>query len=111
VEALKRGLGKHKRIIWCGDADDAGHALRQDMAKLFGAAKFWFVEWPEGVKDANDMLRTDGPEALLDLVSEGALPWPVNGLFQLADLPELPHITPWEVPNMPAWKGKILLAP
>lgn len=110
-DALERGLGKHKRIIWCGDADDAGHDLRRDMAKLFGAAKFWFVDWPEGIKDANDMLRADGPEALVDLVADGALPWPVNGLFVLNELPEMPPIRPWEVPKMPGWKGKILLAP
>lgn len=110
-QALHRGLGRHRRFIWCGDMDDTGLSLRQDMAHLLGAAKFWFVEWPEGIKDANDMLRADGPEALKELVTEGALPWPVTGLYTLAELPELPPIRAWEVPNMPAWRGKVLFAP
>ena len=28
----------------------------------FGRRPFPFVEWPEGCKDANDMLRSDGPQ-------------------------------------------------
>ncbi|RUW12738.1 hypothetical protein EOA46_08500 [Mesorhizobium sp. M1A.F.Ca.IN.022.05.2.1] len=43
-QALHRGLGRHRRFIWCGDMDDTGLSLRQDMAHLLGAAKFWFVE-------------------------------------------------------------------
>lgn len=109
--AMKRGLGKHKRFIWCGDADDTGHALRRDMAKMLGAAKFWFVDWPDGVKDANDMLRAEGPEALHDLVTNGPLPWPVDGIYSLAELPELPAIKPWRVPKLLNWNDKILLAP
>src|SRR6185312_12967580 len=83
VDALKRGLGKHKRFIFCGDNDATGHDLRQDMAKLLGQAKFYFVDWPEGVKDANAMLLADGEQALHDLATEGELPWPVSGLYSL----------------------------
>lgn len=110
-EAFKLGLGKHKRFIWCGDADETGYALRQDMAKLFGPAKFWFIDWPEGCKDANDMLRTDGADDLLDRVQFAAQPWPIDGLFTLAEMPEMPPIRPWTVPKLPGWNGKILLAP
>lgn len=111
VDALKRGLGKHKRFIFCGDNDATGHDLRQDMAKLLGQAKFYFVDWPEGIKDANAMLLADGEQALHDLVTEGELPWPISGLYSLSELPELAPIRPWAVPNMPAWKDKILFAP
>jgi twinkle protein len=110
-EALKRGLGKHKRLIWCGDADEAGYSLRADMAKILGAAKFWFVEWPDGIKDANDMLRKDGAQALRELVTDGMMPWPVSGLYSLSDLPELPPIKPWYVPNLSSWENKIRFAP
>ncbi len=37
------------------------------------AARFHFVEWPEGVKDANEMLLSDGAEALGELVQYGSL--------------------------------------
>ena len=43
-----------------GDADDPGLALRADMLRILGAARFYYVDWPEGVKDANDMLLKDG---------------------------------------------------
>lgn len=111
VEALKLGLGKHKRFIWCGDADAVGHSLRQEMARILGAAKFHFVDWPDGCKDANDMLRTDGAAAVKALVTEGALPWPVAGLYSLSELPETAAIEAWRVPQLPNWYGKVMLAP
>lgn len=109
-EALKFGLNKAKRFVFCGDMDGPGLALRQDMARILGVARFWFVEWPEGCKDANDMLRHDGKEALRELVSEGALPWPVDGLYTLSQLPEPAPLTLWE-PGFPEWEGKVKLAP
>lgn len=110
-EALKLGLGRHKRFIWCGDTDGPGRALRQDMAKLLGQAKFHFVDWPEGCKDANDYLRSDGPRAVYEMVMEGFLPWPVSGVYTLSELPEPPPLQTWRVPHFPSWEGKIRLAP
>lgn len=109
-DALKAGLGKVKRFIWCGDADGNGHALRADMVRLLGAAKFWFVDWPDGCKDANDYLISDGPDAVLDLVTEGKQQWPVAGLYRLNELPEPAPLTIWS-PGFPEWESKVLLAP
>src|SRR5918993_5058382 len=58
-EALRAGLSRAKRFVWCGDNDDPGRSLRADMARLLGVARFHFVDWPDGCKDANDLLRTD----------------------------------------------------
>jgi twinkle protein len=109
-DALDAGLKNAKRIVWCGDMDGPGQLLRADMAKLFGPATFWFVDWPEGCKDASDMLRSDGPDALRELVSDGLLPWPVTGLFTLAELPEVPALVTWRT-GFPEWGGKVMLAP
>lgn len=109
-EALKAGLSRVKRFVWCGDGDDSGLALRADMAKLLGAARFSFVNWPDGCKDANDVLRTDGARDLRELVTEGALPWPVIGLYRLSELPEPPALTLWD-PGFVEWESKIRLAP
>src|SRR5450631_291720 len=57
-----------KKYVWCGDA---GRILRDDMVRMLGPARFYFVEWPEGIKDANDMLLKDGLEPLGELVREG----------------------------------------
>ena len=109
-EALAAGLNKVSRFVWCGDGDGPGLALRADMARMLGAAKFWFVEWPEGCKDANDMLRTDGGQAVHDLVTEGALEWPVTGLYRLSELPEPTPLSLWS-PGFPEWESKVMLAP
>lgn len=109
-DALRAGLQRADRFIWCGDADGPGHALRADFVRLLGAARFWFVDWPEGVKDANDFLKTDGPDALLDLVQDGPVRWPIEGIFRISELPEPPPLTLWH-PGFPEWESKIKLAP
>lgn len=110
TEALKAGLSRVKRFVWCGDGDGPGRSLRHDMAKLLGMARFWFVEWPEGCKDANDMLLKDGAPDLLDLVQNGAMQWPIDGLFRIDELPEPPALTLWN-PGFPEWEHKVMLAP
>lgn len=109
-EALKAGLSKVKRFVWCGDSDGPGLALRSDMARILGAARFWFVDWPEGCKDANDLLKTDGPQALHDLVTEGALQWPIEGLYRLSEMPEPSPLSTW-FPGFEEWESKVMLAP
>ena len=109
-EALREGLGRTMRFVWCGDNDDAGRALRSDMVRLLGPARFHYVDWPDGCKDANDVLRTDGPGALRELIGDGSLPWPIDGIYRLAALPEPPVLTLWD-PGFPDWNAKVQLAP
>jgi twinkle protein len=109
-EALREGLSRVKKFVWCGDADGPGRSLRSDMAKMLGMARFWFVDWPEGCKDANDVLRCDGGQFLRELVTDGALQWPIDGLFRLSELPEPAPLTLWN-PGFPEWESKIRLAP
>jgi twinkle protein len=108
--ALAAGLNQVKRFVWCGDADDVGLKLRTDMMHRFGPARFWFVNWPEGCKDANDLLRTDGAVTVRELVTDGALPWPVAGLYRLHEIPERPARQLWGL-GFPEWDSKIKLAP
>lgn len=110
TEALQNGLSKVKKFVWCGDGDTAGRALREDMVKILGSARFHFVEWPEGIKDANEMLLKDGAEALRELVWDGALPWPIQGIYRISELPEPPAFVLWK-PGFPEWDNKLHLAP
>lgn len=109
-EALQAGLNRVEQFIWCGDSDGPGRALRDDMVRIIGAARFFYVDWPEGTKDANDFLKSDGKEALFSLVTEGALQWPVAGLYRLDELPEPPQLTLWRT-GFTEWEGKVYLAP
>lgn len=109
-DALKSGLNKAKKFVWCGDGDGPGHALRSDMVRIIGAARFWFLDWPEGIKDANQMLRTEGPQNLHDIMTNGTLRWPIEGIYRMSELPEPPALTLWD-PGFPQWESKVRLAP
>lgn len=99
LAALKRahedGL-RFKSLTILHDADDAGFSCREQIVELVGPALCKFVEWPEGVKDANDFLLAEGPSDLKAFV-EAARPWPLPGLCKLSDLPEPPPLEVWEL--------------
>jgi len=94
-EAFNDGLGRFKQFVLLTDNDPPGQALRQDLVKLIGAARCLYVDWPTGVKDANDALVQWGPEDLRLFVQEGAKEWPVAGLYRLSEIPEA-FISPGE---------------
>ena len=109
-DALKSGLCKANRFVLCMDQDEAGLELRSAMAKMLGFAKTWFIDWPEGIKDANEYLSKDGREALFDLVTDGAVPWPAEGVFTIDQISEPGHVERW-APGFPDWGKKLFLAP
>jgi twinkle protein len=109
-DALDSGLNKAKRFIWCGDQDDPGLALRAAMAKAFGTAKFYYLDWPEGTKDANAHLKSDGKESVHDLVMYGILEWPSLGLYRMNKIPDPAPITKWH-PGFETWGDRLFLAP
>lgn len=109
-DGLEAGLAKVRQFVLCTDADAPGLTLRADLAHILGVARALFVDWPEGVKDANDMLGTDGPQALRDLVEQGCQDWPVDGLYLMADLPEEAPLSQWH-PGFASWDRKVWLAP
>lgn len=108
--ALQEGLSRFKRFVLLTDNDAPGLALRHDLARLLGAARVQFVEWPENVKDVNDFLLRHGPESLRIYVEEGAKEWPVTGLYSLFDIPEPPPLEIWR-PGFPEWESKLAFAP
>lgn len=110
TKALEQGLNKVQKFVMVGDNDGAGFALRMDLVQIIGPARFYFVDWPEGVKDANFFLKSDGPAALFDLVTEGHLPWPVEGLYRMSELPDQPPLTPWNL-GFFDFEGHIRVAP
>jgi twinkle protein len=108
--ALENGLNKARRIVWAGDEDEAGRNLRSIMARILGVARFHYIPWPEGVKDANEYILEYGADQLKEICELGPLAWPVDGLFTLDTLPEPPDIKTWFA-GFPEWEKKLLLAP
>ena len=109
-EAISAGLSKAPAIIWCANRTRDGLALRTEMVRIFGAARFWFVDLPEWAETVGDVLVREGGPALLDRVVNGALPWPVAGLYRISELPDPPPLTLWK-PGFPEWEAKLHLAP
>lgn len=77
--------GKHLfdqagRIILAGDADKPGEALMEELARRIGKARCWRVVWPDGCKDANDVLLKLGPQKLQDVL-DNPEPWPIAGVY------------------------------
>lgn len=106
---LKEGLARAKRFIIAVDADGPGLALRQDLVRLLGAARCYFIDWPDGVKDANEFLIRFGGEDLRMYVTEGAKEWPIEGLYRLSELPEQAPLEIWK-PGFLEWESKLHFA-
>lgn len=108
--ALEEGFARCKKYVIVTDADAPGLALRHDIARLLGVARCHFVEWPDGIKDANEFLIKHGPADLRLFVEEDAREWPVEGLYRLFDLPTQEALTVWSL-GFQEWEGKIGFAP
>jgi len=71
-----------KKIILATDGDAPGRRLEEELARRFGKERCWRVIWPEGCKDANDVLIKYGTEMLVECV-ENAQPYPVDGIYNI----------------------------
>ncbi len=108
--AFDEGLSAVKQFILATDGDAPGQALRQDLVRLLGVARCYFIEWPAGVKDANAFLLEHGPEDLRRFVEEDQREWPVTGIYGLNDIPEPAPMVVWK-PGFPEWESKLAFSP
>jgi twinkle protein len=75
-------LAEVKRFVIATDADVPGGYLAEELARRLGRARCWRVTWPDGCKDANDVLMHHGAEVVRAAI-EAAEPWPLEGIFDL----------------------------
>lgn len=75
------------KIVLAVDNDGPGKALEAELARRLGPERCWRVQWPEGCKDANDVLLNHGTEALRAVI-EQAKPWPIDNVLFPIDLAE-----------------------
>jgi twinkle protein len=84
-------LKKIKRFILAVDNDTNGKHLADELLRRLGAARCSFVTYPDGCKDLNDVLMKHGPEAATAVLAN-AKPYPLKGIYSLADYPDRPQI-------------------
>lgn len=72
-------------VILAVDADDAGLKLEAELARRIGKEKCYRVRWPDGQKDANDVLKHLGTDVLRSSIAN-AEPYPIEGLKDYGDL-------------------------
>lgn len=85
-------LDKVKQIIIATDNDGPGRILASDLARWLGPERCKFIDYPDGTKDLNEILQTDGVGGVAKTLN-AARPYPVKGLYRLSDFPEPPPTT------------------
>jgi twinkle protein len=84
-EALKTHadmLDKVDRFILAGDMDVPGLALREELARRLGRNKCWLVNWPEGCKDACEVMQTFGEDVVKECL-HAAKPYPIEDVQEI----------------------------
>lgn len=74
-----------KEWIIAVDNDPPGTRLEQELARRFGVGNCKRVRWPEGCKDANEVLCKHGAEVLRRCIDK-AEPFPISGVIYLDQL-------------------------
>jgi twinkle protein len=77
-------LDRVKTHIIAVDNDAPGLRLREELVRRLGPENCLAVDWPEGCKDANDVLVNLGAEALSCCI-KGARPLPIAGAYDVSD--------------------------
>lgn len=84
LESCDEFLASFKKIILAVDNDAPGQKLEEELARRLGAERCARVEWPDGCKDANDVLVKYGHDMLKECI-ENARPYPIAGIFEVSD--------------------------
>lgn len=80
-------LKDKETIILVTDMDTPGKALREELARRLGFERCRYVNFPSGIKDANEMLVKHGTESLKECCQEW-IDIPIEGIvtgFDIAD--------------------------
>jgi twinkle protein len=80
----RAALDPVSRIVVAADSDAPGQALAEELARRLGKERCFRVQWPEGRKDANEVLQMDGVETLRGAI-DNAEGFPLRGLFRFSD--------------------------
>ena len=87
LDADHERLGGVQRHVFALDMDAPGLALEAELARRLGPERCARVRWPEGCKDANDVLVKHGVEEVQWYI-EHATPYPIEGDVGIDDYRE-----------------------
>lgn len=92
LESCEEWLKQFKKFVLAVDNDDPGKKLEEELARRLGRDKCFQVQWPEGRKDANEVLCNEGAGRLKQCI-EWAFPYPVQGLYEIKSfLPQIKRL-------------------
>ena len=84
-------LRKSPFVIVAGDADEAGASLPKTVANILAGHDVRYAAWPEGCKDANDVLVHFGEGELSRCLVDAKKIDPAGGFITgISDLPPMP---------------------
>jgi twinkle protein len=102
-------LERVKQFVLATDSDGPGLILAHDLASILGPERCKFVTYPEDCKDLNEVMLAHGP-AEVSRVINSAKPFPVKGLYSMADFPDSPPVRSMPL-GIDCMEGKIEIVP
>jgi len=78
---------KIKNVVLMVDNDEPGRLLRDELGRRFGYDKCLKVAYPDGCKDANDILLKFGSEKVKEVIVN-AEEFPIEGIFSMSEMAE-----------------------
>ncbi len=88
LESANAIFERAHKVVLAVDNDGPGKILEQELARRIGVEKCYRVQWPDGCKDANDVLTNQGRHVLKSCIEE-AKPYPVDGIYTSSDIEDL----------------------
>ena len=77
-----------EKIVLAVDSDEPGQVLQHELGRRLGTDRCYFVAWPKGCKDANEVLMAHGASVLRTHIAQ-AQPFPVQDVVNVRDLTEV----------------------
>ena len=74
-----------KTIVLFTDNDEAGNLLQAELLRRFGYDRCWKIDYPEGCKDANDILVKYGGDKIKEVL-RNASEFPIEGILSVDEL-------------------------
>ncbi len=82
LDTAKDRLDKVGLFVLAGDMDTVGEKLTKELSRRLGQERCKRVMWPEGCKDANDVLMKHGVDGIKKAITH-AKDFPIEGLYEV----------------------------